>query len=183
MVAPDFGLLFTEDGKVQTSQTGLVKVLGSGVGLTAFPTSVQRLASPALSIADGETPAWVAALIDVDVVLNWVTFDATLTGDTPTDADLGVYWDGTLIATIDERYALTGTQSYGYPLPGTYNTGSFTLAFRLDAYGPTESSVRIDNVLLSRAEVAVPEPKVSYVAGVMALANLPRRRKRHLRGR
>lgn len=117
------------------------------------------------------SPNWFAAIVPVNNVVNAVEFDMRFTSDLGAEGLLSVYWDGSLIGTIDERYAASELQHYVFELPGIYNTNEYTLAFRLDPYSPVSSSVVIDNMTTSYSGmIELPEP--SSLLGLVAVMHI-----------
>ncbi len=182
----DIGSLLKDANHMQTSSTGRVGFIGGGINLSSTPATIhpliaQKLAAPLLAppAAQGELdlgPAWMAILVPVNDLSNVISFEAEFTSAAGAEGLLSVYWDGDLIATIDERYALSGVQSYSYPLPGTFDGSEFTLAFRLDSYGSVTSSVSIENVSVGYYGQPVPEPSGLALAATSVLVAMRRRR-------
>lgn len=173
-----FGLTISPTGTVVASGTSL-HLFTSGSAPQSIHSAMPASTTAADSVADlPDSTVWMAGLVSVDNLTNFITFDADFTSAAGSEGLLSVYWDDSLLGSIDERYVLDGTQSYNFDLPGAYDNNSFTLAFRLDSYTDTASSVNIDNVQTGYFNInAVPEPTT---LGLMAFATvgLMRRRRR-----
>lgn len=117
------------------------------------------------------SPVWTATLVDLDVSMNVLLFDVTFTSSAGAEGLLGVYLDGVLLTTIDERYALIGQQTYSVVLGNGTADGQHLLAFRLDPYSITPSSALVENVTFA----AIPEPSAAIMIlfGGMLLARRP----------
>lgn len=141
------------------------------------PTGSQMLGSRLFFST--HSPNWFAALVPVTDLVNTVEFDLQFKSVSDAEGLLSIYWDGTLIGNIDERFVLADLQHYTFDLPGTFAPNSYTLAFRLDPFTDVTSSVQIEAVSLSIAgPVELPEPSIIAPSLVLvggSLAVRPRR--------
>jgi len=120
------------------------------------------------------SPVWITSALDVTDPVNLVSFTAGFTSAPGAEGLLSVYWNNTLLGTIDERYALDGTQQYLFELPETFEPGTYALGFRLDPFSLTQSVVVIDQV--STGFSAVPEPGSLALLALAVTGMLTRRR-------
>jgi hypothetical protein len=87
------------------------------------------------------SPVWITSLVETDDTVNLVGFDLDFTSELGAEGLLSIYWQDELVATIDERMADDGMNSYIFLLPDEFEAGFYSLAFRLDPYTEMESSV------------------------------------------
>ncbi len=92
------------------------------------------------------SPAWLSFYLIVTNPVNFVTFDALFASPPGAQGLLTVYWDTNEIGYIDERVALQESQEYSFALPEAVAEGSHVLAFRLDPFTATNSSIVVTNV-------------------------------------
>ncbi len=104
---------------------------------------------------DTGSSVWISSLITVTDWADVLFFEGEFASDPGAEGLLQVYWDGELIAMLDERESLEGSQDYLLALPGTYEAGVYSLSFRLDPHTAIPSSMVIDNVAYGHV---VPEP-------------------------
>ena len=106
-------------------------------------------------------------------------FDLEFTSLAGAEGLLAFYLDGLLIGTIDERFALSGNETYRWLLDVT-DPGIHELAFRLDPFTTTPSSVSISNIRFSFDSTVVPEPNglLLWICGVALLLCCTRERVR-----
>ena len=109
---------------------------------------------------------WLDIALELAEPINVVMFDLEFTSDPAAEGLLALYVDEIPVGTVDERYVLGGPQRYTFGL-GTVDPGFHTLAFRLDAFTNTQSSVVVSNVTTG-LETIVPEPS----AGLLLLLGL-----------
>ena len=70
---------------------------------------------------------------------------------------LTVFFDNVFIGSVDERFSTTSARTYTFDFD-TANAGTHTVSFRLDAFTPSNSSVRITNVHTGLS-IFIPEPR------------------------
>jgi probable HAF family extracellular repeat protein len=177
--AINLGQLQSQSGLVSLSPTGTVSILGTSFTATASlstPSSQEKLTIAAASANPAAGPAWIAALVPISGPTNTVSFEADFTSQPGAEGLLTVYWDGTEIADVDERWVLSGMQHYSFGIPGTYDNGSYTLAFRLDDFSDISSSVNVDDIQTSDITVSVPEPSLTAVCVLVIAVRLAGRR-------
>jgi hypothetical protein len=152
---------FANPAATATSQTGSVSFTGD-----------------AFTLQTG-SPVWMSSLVETTQVANFLAFDADFTSPLGAEGLLTVYWEGGLLGSIDERYAADGSQEYILALPASVDPGLFDLAFRLDPFTGTSSSVAISNVSTGFAET-VPEPScVIFLLSGVALCLRRRTLRKH----
>jgi hypothetical protein len=153
-----------------TSQVALDAVSAPLVSSTGAAT----VQGSSLSLHTG-SPVWISSLVDIDKNANFLNFYAEFTSDSGADGLLTIYWDGTLIGTLDEQNALSGRALYSFAFPSDYEAGDYSVAFRLDPYTDVQSSIDIDGIGVGYFE-AVPEPASLSMLLVSGLPLLLRKR-------
>jgi hypothetical protein len=150
----------------------------SEIATATSSTGMATVAGTTLTLATG-SPVWIWSLATVDKSVNTLTFNASFPSN-GAEGLLAVYWDNQYVGQIDQRYVLDGSQQYSFMLPSTFDAGAYSLAFRLDPYTDTQSSVAIDSV--STGFAAVPEPStfILLAAGLFGVLAYAWRRRRLL---
>lgn len=92
------------------------------------------------------SPVWLSTVVQVTDETNLLALAVDFLSDAGAEGLLQIYWDGELVATVDERNAADALQSYVFALDGRYEDGFHQLAFRLDSFTETASSVQIGNL-------------------------------------
>lgn len=147
---------------------------------TSSPTGLISIEDSLLTLTTG-SPVWYAALVPVNGLTEFISFNAEFTSEAGAEGLLSIYWDDILIGTVYEPSEGPGVHHYTFDLPGTYNdsVGAYTLAFRLDPFTDVQSSVLIDNVSTGYYSTqTIPEP--ASIA-LLALGGLVLIRKHYLR--
>ncbi len=121
------------------------------------------------------SPAWISMLLDVTDPVNFITFDVEFLSEVGAEGLLAMYWDGEVVSTIDERYTLSGNNSYTMWLSGIMEPGTYELAFRLDPFTGVQSRVLLDNIQTGFA--VVPEPSSLALCAICGLLFANRSRK------
>lgn len=91
-----------------------------------------------------ESPAWFAALVDVDSEFNYLSFDYQFLSDA--EGWLPVSFNGEVIFDADERYTAEELITQIVFLGENYSPGTFHIGFRLDPFGDVQSRLTISNV-------------------------------------
>ncbi|HZL77725.1 MAG TPA: hypothetical protein VFC17_02655, partial [Candidatus Limnocylindrales bacterium] len=91
-------------------------------------------------------PAWLMLGLTITNSVNFVQFDSAFIDTNAAEGLLTVYWNTNQIGMVDERVASTNWQTYRFALRTTVTNDLHTLAFRLDSFNGTSSSVIITNV-------------------------------------
>ncbi len=99
---------------------------------------------------------WLAVALSVTNAVNFLTFDADFIGTNGGQGLLTVYWNTNQIGMVDERGVSAGLQTYRFALPGIFNSGLYTLSFRLDTFTNVVSSITVTNV--ATGFVGISEP-------------------------
>lgn len=125
-------------------------------------TGTVQIAGTSLAMTTG-SPVWSTFSVFLTSPVNLIAFDMDFTSQPGAEGLLGIYWDSSVVGTVDERYALDGWRNYLFQL-GDIQEGAHTLSFRLDSFSDTASSIQIENVATG---LVVPEPSM------LAMAILP----------
>ena len=91
------------------------------------------------------SPAWGTFEIEIDKTINFIDFNMEFTSDPNSEGLLAVYWDNELLSTVDERFALVGSQKYSFAFPESAKIGSHSFSFRLDPYTAVPSKISVDS--------------------------------------
>lgn len=154
---------------------------GDSATFIASDTGVIDANGTRVSLTTG-SPAWFADRIDIDDPANVLSFDYDFTSIEGSEGLLGVYWDGQLIGTIDERTAdAEGLSTIHFLLPGQAEAGLHTVAFRLDPYTDVPSQAIIDHVSAGFS-TAIPEPSSLSLLTLAGLILTQRRRYKRVAG-
>ncbi len=146
-----------------TSASG-VNLLGNGAtlsGIFAPPGPLAGAGGAGHVPKDGppvstNASPWLAVALSVTNAVNFLAFDADFIGTNGGQGLLTVYWNTNQIGMVDERGVSAGLQTYRFALPGIFNSGLYTLSFRLDTFTNVESSITVTNV--ATGFVGISEP-------------------------
>ena len=115
------------------------------------------------------SPVWFSILLTVTDETNVLFFDTLFDSEDLGEGLLSVYWDGELIALIDERELDGGLESYFFSLPEEVEPGEYLLSFRMDPYDEESASVLIDNIYTMNVAAPIPEPGTVAMIAMGAL--------------
>ncbi len=124
------------------------------------------------------SPVWLVLAIQATGPINFVTFDAEFVGGG--EGVFSASWNGTVIFTLDERYTRAGLNNYVFQLPDWFEAGNYELAFRLDPYDSSASSIFVTNLRTGSvsSSAPVPEPSTFVLFGASLVTIVVVRRRR-----
>ena len=102
------------------------------------------------------SPAWLSIVPINTNAVNLVSFAANFTSSTGAAGLLTVYWDDSIIGTLDERTVGQGVGQYAFHFLASQTNDTHVLSFRLDPFTNIQSTVILTNVVLSQVGVTQP---------------------------
>ena len=103
------------------------------------------------------SPAWTIMELDIESSFDILSFTMDFNHDEDAEGLLAIYLNDTYVGAIDERFDSSGEREYIYSLDNLVFSEQNRLAFRLDAFTNSSSSVSISEIKFF-STVAVPEP-------------------------
>ena len=167
----------TPSGRSASAEQPLSVALAGQSRLNKVGT-VSAISREVASDAGSNDPVYFGGLVSVDSSADFISFNASFDSSERAIGLLSIFWDDVPVGTIDERYALEGLQRYIFDLPGTYDTGTYTLAFRLDSFSNVPSSVTVTDFHTGSFST-VPEPAmaVPMFTGIALLLRSAKKRR------
>ncbi len=102
------------------------------------------------------SPAWYKMNIETQQHVESVEFDYSFLSAPGAEGYLTVTFDNKVVRHIDERLYKSGAHSTGKLYLGEVTPGKHELAFRIDPYNDTQSSIKISNVKFKHVTNAFP---------------------------
>ena len=128
--------------------------------LTTWPTvqstggSVEK--GNGWTILNPGSPVWLATFVSPTNPVNTVSFDAMFVSTNGSDSLLSVYWETSVIGTVDELYVQRGFQHYSLSFPNAQPNNTYVFGLRLDPFTNALSSVILTNVVFTQIGMSQP---------------------------
>jgi hypothetical protein len=128
---------------------GITQAVGGFIMQTiGVPTAdVKRSAAAQVAASPSSSGStWGSFAISGTGAFNLVSFNLSFSGASSGSGVISIYWNGSILGTIDEANALPGTQAYTFPVTQSGNSQGDILTFRLDNFGSAPSIASVTDV-------------------------------------